>query len=239
MAVLEIEGVDNFRDVGGLTAQGGVVRHGVLFRSGQLSGLTPRGITELQCRVRHIVDLRGHDELLAEPTQIKTPSTTYLPLFLGSTLSFIRADTTLGDLYLRLVEECGERLVEAIRIIGRGVPTLVHCTIGKDRTGVTIALALAAVGTARAEIVADYAATESALPVERTQRIAAYLRSVHPDALHVTALTSQSPAYVMRELLEYIDERWGSAADYLLAHGLKMHELRALHTVLVEPDNKG
>jgi protein-tyrosine phosphatase len=39
----------------------------------------------------------------------------------------------------------------------------------------------------------------------------------------------------MRHLLAQVDERWGSAAGYLLAHGFGQDELDALIRTLVEP----
>jgi hypothetical protein len=116
--------------------------------------------------------------------------------------SFFEEDTSLDELYLHLLEESGDRLVAAIRIIARGEPTLVHCTVGKDRTGVTVALALSAVEADRDAIIADYALTESQLPPERSRRIVAYLRAQHPEAVHAIALATESPAPVMRALLE-------------------------------------
>lgn len=235
MTILEVEGVSNVRDVGGILAKGGRIRSGVLLRSGQLSGATTTGAAALRANVQHIVDLRDGEEVAAEPTEIEGPDTTHLPLFLGSVRSFFEADTSLEDLYLHLLEESGERLVEAIRIIAAGERTLVHCTVGKDRTGVTVALALSAVGADREAVIADYALTESQLPVQRTQRIAEYLRTQHPEAVHAVALATQSPAPVMRRLLEQVDERWGSAAGYLRAQGMTESELAALSAALVEP----
>lgn len=234
MSVLDIDGVNNFRDVGGLPAEGGRIRSGMLLRSGQLSAATTAGVNEVRRRVSHIVDLRDGEEVAAEPTEIEGPDTTHLPLFLGSVRSFFETDTSLEDLYLHLLEESGERLVAAIRIIAAGEPTLVHCTVGKDRTGVTVALALAAVGADREAIIEDYALTESLLPAERSNRIAAYLRSQHPQAVHAVALATQSPAPVMRALLEQVDERWGSAADYLRANGMTDQQLEDLREALVE-----
>ncbi|WP_407358353.1 tyrosine-protein phosphatase [Microbacterium sp. LTA6] len=235
MTILDVEGVTNVRDVGGMPAAGGRIRSGVLLRSGQLAGVTSAGADALRTRVRHIVDLRDGEEVAAEPTDIPGPDTTHLPLFLGSVRSFFEADTSLEDLYVHLLEESGERLVAAIRIIAMGESTLVHCTVGKDRTGVTVALALAAVEADREAIIADYALTESQLPVERSRRIAAYIRAQHPEAVHAVALATESPAAVMRSLLERVDGRWGSAADYLRANGMRAEELAALHTALVEP----
>jgi protein-tyrosine phosphatase len=235
MTVLDVDGVANVRDVGGIPAAGGRIRSGVLLRSGQLSGATTAGAATLQAAVQHIVDLRDGEEVAAEPTEIDGPDTTHLPLFLGSVRSFFEADTSLDELYLPLLEESGERLVDAIRIIASGQRTLVHCTVGKDRTGVTIALALSAVGAEREAVIADYALTESQLPAQRNRRIAEYLRAHHPDAVHAVALATQSPADVMRRLLEQVDERWGSAAGYLRANGMTDRELAALTAALVEP----
>ncbi|MCI1017696.1 tyrosine-protein phosphatase [Microbacterium sp. C5A9] len=235
MTVLHVDGVNNVRDVGGMPARGGRIRSGVLMRSGQLSGATTAGAEALRQRVAHIVDLRDGEEVAVEPTEIPGPETTHLPLFLGSVRSFFEDDTSLEELYLHLLEESGDRLVAAIRIIAQGDPTLVHCTVGKDRTGVTVALALSAVEADRDAIVADYALTESQLPPERSRRIVAYLRSQHPEAVHAIALATESPASVMRALLEGIDARWGSAADYLRANGMTDAELDALREALVEP----
>ncbi len=239
MTLLDVEGIANVRDVGGIPARGGRIRPGVLLRSGQLSGATPAGAGEIAARVRRIVDLRDGEEVAAEPSEIPGPETTHLPLFLGSVRSFFETDTSLDELYLHLLEESGDRLVAAVRIIAEGGPTLVHCTVGKDRTGVTVALALAAVDADREAIIDDYALTESQLPPERSRMIAAYLRSQHPEAVNAVALATQSPAPVMRALLERIDERWGSAAGYLRANGMTDAELDALRTTLVQPEGQG
>ena len=43
MTILDVEGVTNVRDVGGIPAEGGRIRPGVLLRSGQLSTATTNG----------------------------------------------------------------------------------------------------------------------------------------------------------------------------------------------------
>ncbi len=40
-------------------------------------------------------------------------------------------------------------------------PVLIHCTHGKDRTGLTVALLLACVGVEEQDIIADYVASEA------------------------------------------------------------------------------
>lgn len=227
MTVLRVPGVANLRDVGGIRVGSSQIREGVLFRSGQLASLTPEGAALLGERVRRVVDLRDDAEVAAEPSAFASAETTRVPLFLGSVASFFTQDMSLTDMYRHLVDDAAGRLVQAVRLVSEG-PTLVNCTVGKDRTGVTVALALSAVGADRDEVVADYALTASQLPPERTRAVAAYLRSRHPEAQHAIALATESPAPVMHGLLDGIDRRYGSAADYLRAHGMSAADLDRL-----------
>ncbi|MGM7697296.1 tyrosine-protein phosphatase [Microbacterium sp. A84] len=234
MTVIQVDGVFNVRDVGGMPTESGRIREGKLLRSGSLVAATDTGIAELHKRVAHVVDLRDGKEVAAAPSATKTIATTHLPLFLGSVASFFDNDLSLEQMYRQLLEESGERLVDAIRVIARGESTLVHCTVGKDRTGVTVALALAAVGADRDAVIADYALTASQLPEERNRKIVMFLETQHPEAKHAVALATLSPAEVMRSMLDEVDERWGSAAEYLTMNGLTAAELADLRTALVE-----
>lgn len=235
MTIIDVDGVWNVRDVGGMPAEGGRIRAGALLRAGQLSRITPAGVAVLNDRIDHIIDLRGTEEVAAEPSGPIAADTTHLPLFLGSVRSFLETDISLENLYLHLLTHSGDRLVSAARIIAAGGGrTLVHCTLGKDRTGVTVALVLAAAGADRNAIVADYALTESQLPRERSRQIVAYLRARRPDAVHAVALATQSPSPVMRSFLETVDAQWGSAAGYFVAKGLTSAELHALREALIE-----
>ena len=233
MTVLDIGGVFNARDVGGMTAADGRIREGVLLRSGSLAGANAADVVELERRSVHIVDLRDLQEVTDSPSVVTSLTTTQLPLFLGSVASFFDDDFSLADMYRHLIEDSGERIADAIRVIAGAESTLVHCTVGKDRTGVTVALALAAVGAHRDAVVADYALTASQLPEQRNRRIIAYLRSQHPHAENAIELATGSPAAVMRNLLADVDARWGSAAEYLIANGVTEDELAALRSRLV------
>lgn len=233
-----VSGAVNLRDVGGLRAGTAVTRHGVLFRSGNLARIDAQGARALAgLGLRRIIDLRADDEVVREPSRIDGLEvvTQRVPLFLGSVESFFRDDLSLDEMYRRLVEDSSEGVVAVVRGILSDQPVLVHCTVGKDRTGVTVALTLAAAGVDTDAVVADYARTEGLLPVERSRRIVEWLRTLHPDALNIEDLATRSPAPVMRALLEGIDERYGSVPDYLRAHGLSDDELAELRRVLLRP----
>jgi protein-tyrosine phosphatase len=228
--------------VGGLPAGTGTTRSGVLFRSGNLARLDDRGRAALRARgIRRIIDLRGDDEIAFEPSLIEGLDilTQRVPLFIGSAESFFTRDVALADFYRALLDDAAEAVVEVVRGILADQPVLVHCTVGKDRTGVTVALALAAAGVDEDAVIADYARTEGLLPPARNARVLAYLRARHPDAIHLEDLATRSPAPVMRALLDDLRERFGSPVDFLRGHGLDDAEVAALRRVLVEDRHSG
>jgi len=234
---LSVPGAVNLRDVGGLPAGAGRTRHGVLLRSGALHRLSAADRDALAgLGRRRIVDLRDDEEVAREPSALdeRLPVPDRVPLFLGSADSFFAHDISLRELYRHLVRESGEGMVRVARVVLSGTPTLIHCTAGKDRTGVSVAVLLAAAGVDGDAIVADYARTEQALPAERNRRLIAWLRNAHPHARHVEELVARSPAPAMADLLEHVERGYGSAADYLLASGLTEDEVLGLRRVLVE-----
>lgn len=235
----DVPGALNFRDVGGLPAGAARTRAGVLFRSGNLARLDDDGRAVLaRLGIRRIVDLREDDELAREPSRLGAlpVETVRVPLFLGSTASFFVEDISLPEMYRALVDGSADRIIDAARAVIADQPVLVHCTVGKDRTGVTIALLLAAAGVDEDAVVSDYARTETLLPRERNARVVAHLRRMHPEARHLEDLATRSPAPVMRGVLEDVSARFGSAADYLRAGGMADDELRALRDVLIDRD---
>ncbi len=235
---LDVPGAVNLRDVGGLPASGSVTRHGVLFRSGNLAQLDDRGTAALAgLGLRRIIDLRADEEVAHAPSRSGglELTTQRVPLFLGSVESFFADDISLDEMYRRLVEDSSALVVEVVRGILADQPVLVHCTVGKDRTGVTVALTLAAAGVETDAVVADYARTEGLLPEWRNRRIVEFLRTLHPEAVHLEDLATRSPAPVMRAMLAGVEERYGSPADYLRAHGLADDEVAELRRVLLRP----
>ncbi|CAH0217753.1 tyrosine-protein phosphatase [Microbacterium sp. Bi128] len=232
-----VSGATNFRDVGGLSAGSGRTRSGVLFRSGNLRHVDDEGLEALRALgLRRIVDLRDDDEVRHAPSRLTglDVDVQRLPLFLGSVESFFERDISLGELYDELISDSPTRIVAAVRAIAGAQPVLIHCTVGKDRTGVTVAIALAAAGVDRDAVVADYARTESLLPAERNRLIVSGIRALHPENRHAEELATRSPAPVMRALLERLDAEHGSPAGFLRAHGVTDDELAGLRDALVE-----
>lgn len=105
---------------------------------------------------------------------------------------------------------------------------LLHCTAGKDRTGVAIALLLAAAGVEREAIVADYTRSESELAGPWADRMREGMRRAGvPPLSEIEQLMVSTPASAIEAALAEVDARGGAAA-YLRAGGLSKEELSLL-----------
>ncbi|PJF25308.1 MAG: hypothetical protein CUN53_13455, partial [Phototrophicales bacterium] len=71
--ILNVEGVANFRDIGGYAAANGKrIRWGLYYRSGMLGELTERGRGTLRdLNIRWVCDLRLHEEVTQNPDRVR------------------------------------------------------------------------------------------------------------------------------------------------------------------------
>jgi protein-tyrosine phosphatase len=136
-----------------------------------------------------------------------------------------------AELYSRFLVERPDSVLHALRLVANPEgATIVHCTAGKDRTGVIAALALSAVGVTREAIVADY--------VQTAERIDAILRRMKAKPLFASIKLEEvgkhtPKAETIRNLLETIDSQFGSVAGFLSHHGWTPDEQARLRTKLL------
>jgi len=134
--------------------------------------------------------------------------------------------------YLGYLADGTENVLAALRSLAAGGPgaAVVHCAAGKDRTGVICAFALSVAGAEPAAIVADYAQT-----AEVIDALVAKLATSPTYAEDMTGreIAVHTPrAETMQRVLEVLDERWGSPAGWLEAHGFGAEEQAALRARL-------
>jgi protein-tyrosine phosphatase len=238
---LPVPGTFNFRDVGGLPAITGTVRDAVLFRSDGLARLGEEGQAKLrELGVGIIIDLRDDNEAQMLPDDLGELDVEVLrlPVFEGSGASQGMAGISLEALYERIVTQHASVVVDALREISTAGEraVVVHCTAGKDRTGIVVALALLAVGVDREAVIADYAATEANLAGEWLEGMVALIeRHGVPDSPALRTLMGGSPRDAIEGVIELVEREHGSVREYLLAEGLGLGELAALEQLLIEP----
>lgn len=239
---LPVEGTYNLREVGGYRAGPATVRAGKLYRSDALHALTPSGRQAVaDLGVRLVIDLRSDDEVSAGPSLLHDGTViVHAPIFTGATqpVPLGEAEVTLAQVYDVMIDRHGPQLAAAVRLISESGEdaVLVHCTAGKDRTGLVVALALLASGVDREDVVADYAQTAANLAgpwadgmIQRMQDSGATLSPALEE------IVTASPAELMTAVIARWDSEWGSAAGYLRAHGLTDEEIAALAVSLLGP----
>lgn len=238
---IPVNGTYNFRDAGGYPVPGGIVRRGKLFRSDGLARLGDAGRQSLrELGVRIVIDLRDDFEAEVMPDDVDGLGLQrlHLPVFEGSGASASTVGVTLAGLYEKILLQHRDVVVTALREIADtgDQAVVVHCTAGKDRTGIVVALALSAVGVDRETVVADYSATEANLDGPWLEEMVALVRShgveVTPD---LRIILGGSPPEALEEALGMLDRDYGGVREYLLDAGFDEVELAKLRSVLVEP----
>jgi protein-tyrosine phosphatase len=255
---IELDGVVNMRDVGGLpTTDGGVVATGRLLRSDNLQDLTEADVEALeQLGVTDVVDLRSNVELTLEgpgPLQARELTHHHHSLFRDDVrevtagealvLPWSKKDQDQADAqprldddywashYLGYLAHRPDSVSAALGVVAhsRGA-TIVHCAAGKDRTGTVVGLALSVAGVSDDDVVADYVATG-----ERIERVVARLmsRPAYGEVLKTQPLDHHRPRpETMRRILEVLAERYDGADGWLRAQGWTEDEVDALRASL-------
>jgi protein-tyrosine phosphatase len=114
-------------------------------------------------------------------------------------------------------------------------PAIVHCTAGKDRTGMVIALVLSALGVEEDLIVQDFAVTGQLLDGAFKEEILARTSERGVPLSEIEPMLSSDPQLI-RSFLDRIREVHGDVESFLVAHGMTPDELQALRSkLLVDP----
>ncbi|MBN9099728.1 MAG: tyrosine-protein phosphatase [Pseudonocardia sp.] len=233
MTWVELQGVDNVRDVGGLPLRdGGATRSGVLLRSGSLHHVTPEDVQHLveEFGLTLVLDLRTPTEIDRDgPTPVAAAGVETVALnFIGVSREYLPetgddTDPLLRN-YLGYLADHPGNVVTAVRRLAaeNAGPALVHCAAGKDRTGTLVALVLDAVGVERDAVVADY--------VRSSEQIEAMFRRwTAASGAPMPSAEELAPHHprgeVMVAVLDRLDAGHGGAAGWLRAHGLTDEEL--------------
>lgn len=174
---VKLEGIVNFRDLGGYeTTDGRHVKWGTLFRSGELAGLTDQGKQQIQqLGLKTIVDFRTDSEVAAKPDpQITGAAPIRLPAFKEQANSSNGADLNSliakGD--FSVLGKPGEMLIKTnkdlikspdayvkmMKLLGdpKNASLVQHCTAGKDRAGLGSAIILLTLGVDEDTVMQDY-----------------------------------------------------------------------------------
>jgi protein-tyrosine phosphatase len=224
------EGCFNFRDIGGYpTIDGHTVRWGQYFRTGRQDRMTEADLELVRSLgIKTQIDLRKPEEVKDQgrgPLEVMGAAYHNLSIIPdGGTdqLSRLVGDTGIsGKRYLAYLEFDHQSWVHMFDIFAHAdsTPIVLHCTAGKDRTGVSTAFLLSVLGVERSLIEADYILTNRDVP-----RQADFIEHTtgFPEGMNRAAMMRAAgvPENAMVDFLDGLEEKWGGVLAYLSSIGI-------------------
>ena len=254
--LLTLHGPLNFRDVGGyVTANGSVVRRGLLFRSDHLHALTNADrLMMLDLDIRVIHDFRLDMERETQPSAVDHDAQETILLTMSDTRQMdtsvieIVRDAFAGkgplpppsyweDSYASLLDIGRPMFVTLVESLTRGerLPALYHCTGGKDRTGLASALILRLLGVDDATIIDDFLLTNLYRTPLRIVALRPNLLASGVDVQAAIPVLGVTRAAIIKAL-DIIDTGYGGAERYLVDGGLDPARIDVLRQLLLNDD---
>ena len=229
------EGCFNFRDIGGyLTQDGKRVKKGLYFRAGRQDRMSDKDLSQLfDLKISTQIDLRRPDEVLEQGKgPLESMGANYINIAVipeggSDQLSRLVGDTAIsGRRYLGYLEFGPTSWLRLFGILSDedNLPVVLHCTAGKDRTGVSTAFLLSVLGVSREVIEADYLLTNL-----DTARQADFIESTvgYPEGYDRESMISVAgvPKDAMKDFLDGVESKWGTVVEYLKKIGITQEQM--------------
>lgn len=226
---IDVPGVKNFRDLGGLVGlDGRTVRRGLVFRSAKFDKILPEGEAVLDALgIRTIVDFRSPGEQRRNPTNYARPQVRRLSLtvFSDTPEGFFEERLTRGlspQGALALMEEANRSFARERHAAFRdffalfdnpeNFPLIFHCTGGKDRTGFAAAMLYSVLGVSDSDIREDFLLSRKNTIPTNERSVHRLLEIIPPETLEV--LMTVFPQF-LEAALDEIEKAWGSRERFL------------------------
>ena len=238
---IKLSGIKNLRDLGKTPVNQGKIKNHKILRGACLENLTYNDMRILvdDYKLATVIDLRTYREIEERPdVKIEGIKYIHMPIFEkrapGITHESIddgqnqrRVDLT--KMYEEMLEgEYLQRISEIIKTIinlkNEEYSVLIHCTEGKDRTGIVIALILMILGADKETIINDYLYTNK---VNKKKANNHYLKARlfkldKTRAENVKNILLARPEYI-KSVFDVIEQDW-SGIDNFIKYGLKLND---------------
>jgi len=233
--ILPLSSAINFRDIGGYrTHDGKITRWGRVYRTGSLANLSDADLAYFgRLGVRIVCDLRAETEAKQKPDRLPHSTIYWLrPVSSDRESSSGMREMlfNMGRLMEVAIRSYTERMIAAKGAVFGEIlhrlsdpanqPMLIHCSAGKDRTGVSIALLLGALGVPDETIVADYSISNRYYEAIRDYMSDAFdrLKAFRITPLDLFPVLSAHPDLI-RAALNEVRSKHGTIENYLISQG--------------------
>lgn len=151
---MDIDGVKNMRDVGGLvTTDGKTIQYGIMYRSAHFDSITEKGKEQIKrLGVKTDIDLRGESNTVSPLGENVRRLNYNAPYYVDE------ADGNGIQSGLNGAESYVKEFVKEFKACADpdNYPIGFHCSLGRDRTGTLAAMLYAVSGVSRYDIVKEY-----------------------------------------------------------------------------------
>ncbi|CAO3674778.1 unnamed protein product [Umbelopsis vinacea] len=248
---IDVDGVMNFRDIGGWDIKGGngYIRERMVFRCGHLSKLTDKGVDTLKSLgITTAFDFRSRQEIEQYGIMREIPGLTRqaTPVFLDADYSpeaiavrwqgYFAGPTGFPHAYRHMLQS-GPQVFAGIfkyLISNPRSPFIIHCTAGKDRTGVFVMLLLGLCGVDDEVIAREYELTN--LGYWETEEQLARKAQLLERPIEDLKIVMSAPYLAMKETIIMVKREYGSIESYVRNQcGLNDNEIAAIRKIMIVP----
>jgi len=256
--ILSLSSAVNFRDFGGYpTASGTGLKWGMLYRSATLSKMDDADIPIVNAiGLNRVIDLRTnreiewegfdriyhHNEQIYDFLEFNYGDPYLIDAQVSNELEWDMKRVDFRSIYVNMLEQNKPAIR---RIFDRFAdpeqyPILIHCTQGKDRTGIVVALLLLMLDVPKYTVIEDYLLTDQLIDIHaRLAEMAGYLSEYAGSVPDGITTNDWAPFFkCLPDSIEFwfthLEAAYGGATGYLHSIGVTSEQQKSIHAILVE-----
>jgi protein-tyrosine phosphatase len=218
---IKLPGCFNVRDLGGYpTRRGMTVAWNRLYRGGEMSRVSP-GVADhlvLGFGIGRVIDLRTAEEIADSRCPLPQPcQPVNIPLLTSFRSHWVHPSDqrpqAVASRYVEMLEQGLPAIGRVLRLLVElpWRPTLIHCALGRDRTGIVVAVLLDLLQVEEEAIAAEYALSDG-----------------------VTADGARAQPQTLHCFLELLRKQHTSTRDLLVRGGVAPAHIDRLQDLLLE-----
>ena len=233
-SVVQIKNGINFRDLGGIkTSDGRQIRSGMLYRSGEFSRLndSEKNFLSDELNLHYVLDYRDQHEIDRHPDNLWNNSQ-YINVPANPLSDEITASLTSDDIFVMKKYSPFDFMVKLYQLLpfnnpaykklislllnANGKPLVQHCAVGKDRTGVGVALTLFALGVSEEVVMQDYLLTERYLNDYREAILSQNKNKLSPEEFEKQKTIFAAKEEFLNAAIDEIKKRYDTIDNWLI-----------------------